>query len=152
VDAVFSNAVFHWIGDHDALFACLRRALEPGGRLVAQCGGAGNLDRFWALAREVAAEPPFAEHLAGKRNTSNFAGAEETAERLRRAGFSEVRTWLAPSAVTPAHPAEFIRAVSLRLFVAALPSELVDPYLDAVLARAGEPLVLDYMRLNIDAG
>ena len=151
VDAIFSNAVFHWVLDHDALFACLRRALRPGGRLVAQCGGAGNLRRFWTIAREVAAEPPYAEHLGGLRNASNFAGAEETAERLRRAGFTEVRTWIEPSDVTPAEPAAFIRAVNLRLFVAALPATLVEPYVDAVLARAGEPLVLDYQRLNIDA-
>src|SRR4051794_4995531 len=49
VDAIFSNAVFHWVLDHDALFGAVRAALRPGGRLVAQCGGAGNLDRFWAL-------------------------------------------------------------------------------------------------------
>src|SRR5258706_23598 len=44
VDAVFSNATFHWIPDHDALFAALHRSLKPGGRLVAQCGGFGNID------------------------------------------------------------------------------------------------------------
>ena len=151
VDAVFSNAVFHWIPDHDALFGCLRRALEPGGRLVAQCGGRGNLDRFWTLAREVAAEEPFAPHIGNRGSQANFAGAEETAERLHRAGFTEVRTWIEPSDVTPAHPADFIRAVNLRLYVEALPDELVDPYVQAVLARAGKPLVLDYKRLNIDA-
>src|SRR3954469_18084316 len=43
VDGVFSTATFHWIADHDALFVSLRRALHPGGRLVAQCGGAGNI-------------------------------------------------------------------------------------------------------------
>ena len=42
VDAVFSNAVFHWIPDDDALFGCLFRAAKPGGRLRAQCGGYGN--------------------------------------------------------------------------------------------------------------
>src|SRR4051794_23529652 len=45
VDAVFSNAVFHWVPDHDALFRCLRAVLKPGGRLVAQCGGKGNIER-----------------------------------------------------------------------------------------------------------
>src|SRR4051794_33026047 len=39
VDVVFSTATFHWIADHDALFASLRAVLRPGGRLVAQCGG-----------------------------------------------------------------------------------------------------------------
>src|ERR1700726_780905 len=43
VDVAFSNATFHWIKDHDALFAALHSALKPGGRLHAQCGGFGNI-------------------------------------------------------------------------------------------------------------
>ena len=43
VDLIVSTATFHWILDHDALFARLHDALRPGGRLVAQCGGAGNI-------------------------------------------------------------------------------------------------------------
>ena len=39
VDVVFSNATFHWIPDHDALFAALHRNMRPGARLLAQCGG-----------------------------------------------------------------------------------------------------------------
>ncbi len=39
VDAVLSTATFHWISDHEHLFARLRGALRAGGRLVAQCGG-----------------------------------------------------------------------------------------------------------------
>ena len=46
VDAAFSNATFHWVHDHERLFAGLHRALNPGGRLVAQCGGIGNIDAF----------------------------------------------------------------------------------------------------------
>src|SRR3954469_7947258 len=79
VDAVFSNAVFHWVPDHDALFARLHAALKPGGMLVAQCGGKGNVARFHAAAREVAAAEPYAEHLAGWTGRWHFAGAEETA-------------------------------------------------------------------------
>jgi trans-aconitate 2-methyltransferase len=151
VDAVFSNAVFHWVMDHDALFRCLRAALKPGGRMVTQSGGAGNLARFWALAREVAAEPPYAEHLAGVELRSNLATAEDTDRRLHAAGFTDVRVWISPSDVTPGDPAAFTRTVNLRQYVQRLPPELVEPYVGAVLARAGEPLVLDYQRLNIDA-
>src|SRR6266540_2446449 len=43
VDGIFSNAVFHWVPDHAAMFRCLHRVLKPGGWLVAQFGGAGNL-------------------------------------------------------------------------------------------------------------
>ena len=151
VDAVFSNAVFHWIADHDALFRCLRHALRPGGRLVAQCGGAGNLARFRQSAAEIAACEPFAAHFDGMGAASHFAGAEETAARLRAAGFTDVRTWIEPSDVTPGDPAAFIRAVNLRCYVQRLPAELVDAFVEAVLERCGEPLVLDYQRLNIDA-
>src|SRR4051794_28931067 len=43
VDAVLSTATFHWVADHDRLFSNLLAALKPGGRLVAQCGGKGNV-------------------------------------------------------------------------------------------------------------
>ncbi len=54
VDAVFSTAVFHWIMDHDALFARMRAALKDGGRFAAQCGGEGNIHSFRVAAEEVA--------------------------------------------------------------------------------------------------
>jgi trans-aconitate 2-methyltransferase len=151
VDAVFSSAVFHWIADHDALFARLFAALKPGGRIVAQCGGAGNIDRFRAHADVVAARPPYAERLHGWAGPWNYAGAEETAERLARAGFGEIRTWLQPWDVTPPEPAEFLRSVCLHPFTERLPPELHERYVADVLAEAGEPLVLDYVRLNICA-
>ena len=90
VDVVFSNATFHWIPDHDALFAALQRNMKPGARLLAQCGGKGNIDRFRVLADEVALEEPFAPYFADWVRPWNYATAEETAERLERAGFDEV--------------------------------------------------------------
>src|SRR4051794_10766200 len=48
VDDVLSTATFHWVSDHDALFANLARVLGPGGRLVAQCGGGDNIVRVRA--------------------------------------------------------------------------------------------------------
>ena len=57
-DAILSTATFHWIADHDALFARLRAHLRPGGLLVAQCGGQGNIARVHAAAREVMAIEP----------------------------------------------------------------------------------------------
>jgi trans-aconitate 2-methyltransferase len=149
VDAVFSNAVFHWIADHDALFARLHAALRPGGRLVAQCGGEGNVERFHEAANEVAARQPYADHLLGWKGPWNFAGAEETAERLERAGFAEVETWLEPYPVTPPDPASFVRTVCLGPHLQRLPDGLRDAYVDAVLERSGAQL--DYVRLNIAA-
>ena len=151
VDAVFSNAVFHWILDHDRLFERMFAVLKPGGRLVAQCGGEGNIATFLALVDEVAATQPFARHFEGFSRTWWFAGAEDTEARLRRAGFDEVRAWLEPSRVAPEDPAEFVRTVVLGVHLPRLPRELQDPFVEAVLARAGEPLELEYVRLNIEA-
>ena len=151
VDAVFSNAVFHWVQDHDALFARLHAVLRPGGRLVTQCGGAGNVDRFHAVAKEVGDAEPFAEYLAGWVGPWNFAGREETEERLHRAGFDAPHVWLEPHPVVPEHTLEYLRTVCLGHHVERLPEGLRDEYVAAVAERCGTPVELDYMRLNIEA-
>jgi trans-aconitate 2-methyltransferase len=149
VDAVFSNAVFHWVPDHERLFERLFAALRPGGRLVAQCGGEGNVAHFHAAARAAAAEPPYAEHLDGWKGPWNFAGPDETAARLARAGFEAIETWLEPHPVVPDDPGNYLRTVCLGYHLEQLPDELRDGYVEAVLERAGEEL--DYVRLNITA-
>jgi trans-aconitate 2-methyltransferase len=149
VDAVFSNAVFHWVPDHDRLFERLFAALRPGGRLVAQCGGKGNVAAFHGAARAAAAEPPYAEHLAGWEGPWNFAAPDETATRLARAGFEDVETWLQPYPVVPDDPEDYLRTVCLGYHLEQLPEELREGYVEAVLARAGDEL--DYVRLNITA-
>jgi trans-aconitate 2-methyltransferase len=149
VDAVFSNAVFHWVPDHDRLFSRLFAALRPGGRLVAQCGGEGNVARFHAAAREAAAKEPFARWFADWEGPWNFAGPEETAGRLERAGFEAVEAWLEPYPVVPDDPGNYLRTVCLGYHLERLPEELRDAYVEAVLRRADPEL--DYVRLNVTA-
>jgi trans-aconitate 2-methyltransferase len=149
VDAAFSNAVFHWIADHDRLFERLFAALRPGGRLVAQCGGEGNVERFHRAARSAAAEEPYAPHFAGWQGPWNFAGPKETETRLERAGFEAVETWLEPSPVVPDDPGDYLRTVCLGYHLEQLPEELRDGYVEAVLERSDPEL--DYVRLNIMA-
>lgn len=43
-DAVFSNAVLHWIREPEKVVAGVQRALKPGGRFVAEFGGKGNVN------------------------------------------------------------------------------------------------------------
>ena len=151
VDAAFSNAVFHWIKDHDALFERLHAALRPGAPLVAQSGGKGNIDRFRRLADELAAEPPYAEHMTGFAGPWNYAAPEATEERLARVGFADVRCWLEPWPVVPAEPLEFAMTVCLGNHLAELPEDLRTPFAEEVVRRSGDPLRLDYVRLNITA-
>lgn len=46
-DAVFSNAVLHWIKQPDAAIYCIREALKVGGRFVAEFGGKGNVQAIF---------------------------------------------------------------------------------------------------------
>jgi len=150
-DAAFSNAAFHWVPDHDALFAALHTSLRPGAPLAAQCGGHGNIDGFRRIARSVAGREPYREHLAGWQQPWTFATAEDTAERLGRAGFKDVQTWLEPSRVHPPEPATFVRVVCLGHHLDALPEGLRDAFARDVLDACPEPVELDYVRLNIVA-
>ena len=151
VDAIVSSAVFHWIADHEALFARMRAALKPGAHLEAQCGGLGNIDEFRRVSAEVAAREPYASRLTEFEEPWYYAGAEETEERLRAAGFEQVEAWLQPWEVVPADPREFMRTLILKPHVDSLPAELHEPFIDDVLAASGEPLTLRYVRLNISA-
>ena len=151
VDVVFSNATFHWVPDHARLFAALYRSLKPGGRLLAQCGGRGNIDRFRRLSDEVAQETPFAEYFTDWVGPWNYATAEETSQRLTAAGFAGIDTWLAERATPLAEARPFITTVCLVRHLDRLPEEMKAPFIDAVLERVGEPLTLDYVRLNMTA-
>jgi trans-aconitate 2-methyltransferase len=151
VDAILSTATFHWIADHDLLFRRLRAALAPGGRLVAQCGGEGNIDVLRGTANEILAREPYAEHFRDWRAPWNYAGPEVTEERLLGAGFSHAECWLTPAPTQPGHPREFLSSIVLGPHYQQLPEDLREPFIDTVLAEVGEPVVVDYVRLNIDA-
>jgi trans-aconitate 2-methyltransferase len=144
VDAVFSTATFHWVHDHDALIANLADAIVAGGRLVAQCGGAGNLAHVDAVIGGLGAPP---------RSWLRYATAEETAARLTAFGFAADAVWLAPEPTTFDDDEvfrAFLRTVILRGHLAAMAPEYHDRFVERVAAALPER-TLDYVRLNIDA-
>lgn len=55
VDAVLSNAALHWMLDPSAVIARVRAALRPGGRFVAEFGGAGNVAIIISAVHDAAA-------------------------------------------------------------------------------------------------
>lgn len=148
-DAVFSTATFHWVPDHDRLFWNLHAALTPGGQLVAQCGGAGNIARVLAAADAVGGQ----ELATTAESSRNFATPEATQRRLTDAGFVDVETWLnpEPTALARGGPLEeYLATVILRVHLAQLPEAQRAPFVTAVAAALEEP-VIDYVRLNIVA-
>jgi trans-aconitate 2-methyltransferase len=151
LDAILSTATFHWISDHDRLFARLHANLRPGGQLVAQCGGEGNIDTLRGKAGAVVAREPYAAHFVDWVAPWNYAGPRHTQERLLAAGFASAECWLQPAPQEPEHPREFLTTIVLGPHVQKLPEDLRESFMDEVLATLGEPVVVDYVRLNIDA-
>jgi trans-aconitate 2-methyltransferase len=129
VDVVFSCAVFHWITDHERLFERLHAVLEPGGRLVAQCGGKGNIQ----TVLDIVGERP---------GRWLYAAPEETEQRLHAAGFANARAWLQPKPTVPADMATFLETVILH------EDDNARANAERVAAQIDH---IDYVRLNMEA-
>lgn len=156
-DAIFSNATLHWVPDHDALFRSLHAALRPGGRLVAQFGGAGNLRRLYGRARALMQRAPFAAFYADWRDPWRFEEEEPTRKRLAEAGFARADVWLQAIDARfddPARFSEFIGSVCLRHELDRLPPGLRGGFIGALTTEAAgdsPAYALDYRRLNVTA-
>lgn len=142
VDAIVSTSTFHWVRDHAALFRNLAAMLRPGGQLVVDCGGAGNVDAVLRALRELG----FTEH------PWTYAGIEETQARLRAAGFAQMDVRLVPRVSHHAREEleRFLTSVVLRTFVMELGEEagarLVRDVADRIPGRE-----LHWVRLEIVA-
>ena len=143
VDAVFSSAVFHWVRDHDALFQRLAAVLRPGGQLVAQWGGAGNVASVIEAMGRVG--------LATDHWT--FPGLAETADRLDAAGFVIDDLWIHEE------PTDFADDGALAEFIATVmlvdQPRLRDAASRQMAAREVGRLLprrsLDYVRISVVA-
>ena len=142
LDGVFSTATFHWVPDHDALYRNLASVIRPGGQLVAQCGGAGNLESVGAALESRGLRWP----------SWAFDDADSTAAALADAGFVDIQCWLNPEPTvfsSREEMAQYLRTVVLRNYLQAAPEAERDGLLEGVLDVLG--LELDYVRLNIVA-
>jgi trans-aconitate methyltransferase len=85
VDAVFSNAVLHWVKNADGAARCISGALKPGGRFVAELGGKGNVQSVVDALRNV---------LGPVETPWYFPGIGEYATLLERHGLEPRQAWL----------------------------------------------------------
>lgn len=144
VDAILSTATFHWVPDHDALFANLAAVLRPGGLLIAQCGGVGNIANVQRVLASIG---------DGWLGPVHFETPTATTERLSTAGFGDIECWLTdePTRFEPGEPFEtYLRTVVLGAHLERLPESDRDGFVRAVAGGLDQP-VIDYVRLNIVA-
>jgi trans-aconitate methyltransferase len=157
-DGIFSTAAFHWVKDHERLFNSLYLALKPGGWLEAQCGGGPNLATLRARADALVSAPPLAQYFAGWQSPWEYASPETTAERLRRAGFTDVNTGLESAPVQLANAGEYREYLANIIFHRHLEriadARLKQQFLDELTRQSASDhpaFLLDYWRLNMSA-
>lgn len=157
-DGILSTASFHWVLDHDRLFANLYAALRSGGWLHAQCGGGPNLSQLRTRVHELAKSSEFAPWLEPFPEPWLFSDAEGAGQRLRKAGFVDVVTAIeaAPATLSSREDfQDFIRSIVLQHHLERLPDEFLRDSLLRQLAdmsaQDSPPWTLDYWRLNLHA-
>jgi len=154
-DAVFSNAVLHWVRDADGVLRSVFRALKPGGRFVAEFGGAGNVRTIREAFSEVFARRGM---NASAYDPWFFPTAEEYQRRLERHGF-DVRTISLFERPTPlpGDVADWLETFAQPLLGAVPPADrraLVEEVRDALRPQLYEPdrgWTADYVRLRFAA-
>jgi trans-aconitate methyltransferase len=154
-DAVFSNAVLHWIKDADAVLAAVYRALKPAGRFVAECGGAGCVQKI----RTALVQALDRRGIDGEARVPwYFPTPGDYATRLERAGFRVDSMALIPRP-TPL-PGDVIGWLETfaQSFVDGLDRAAREEYLQEVrtalepqLRDSGGTWVADYVRLRFVA-
>jgi trans-aconitate methyltransferase len=155
-DAVFSNAVLHWIRRADEMIAGVYRALRPGGRFVAECGGHGCVQKI----RTALVEALNRRGLDGEAHVPwYFPTPADYATRLERAGFRVDTMALIPRPTPlPGDVVDWLETFA-HSFLQALPgAEQRTEYLHEVRAALEPQLrdhsgtwIADYVRLRFSA-
>jgi len=154
-DAVFSNAALHWMRDPDAVIASIWRALRPGGRFIAECGGAGNVRTI--MESLVAALDR--RGLDGRAAIPwYFPAPEDYRARLERRGFTVETIGLIPRPTPLPGPLGDWLDTFAESFLAAVPlverpamKREVEAELRPKLVDAAGVWVTDYVRLRFAA-
>ena len=154
-DAVFSNAVLHWIRNADEMIAGVYRALRPGGRFVAECGGYGCVDRI----RTALVQGLDRRGMDGEAHVPwYFPTPGDYATRMERAGFRVDSIALIPRP-TPL-PGDLIPWLETfaQVFLHAIPEAARPEYLEEIRAALEPQLrdssgtwIADYVRLRFAA-
>lgn len=155
-DAVFSNAVLHWVRGQDEMMAQVHRVLRPGGRFVAEMGGHGNIAAIRVAFAAVLARHGFAE-LGDRGNY--YPTPESYTRRLQKHGFSveKISHFPRPTLLGEGGMHGWLRTFC-RGALSALPEQLRKTVVDETAAALAAALrdeeghwIADYVRLRFIA-
>jgi SAM-dependent methyltransferase len=152
-DAVFTNAVLHWIPDLDAALRGIHRALKSGGRFVGECGGHGNVAAVSTALQAVGLRHGVRVHMPWR-----YPTPDDFTARLIAAGFRPVSVELIPRPTSLASGmAAWLRTFAGPIFEQ-LPADAREAAIDETVDLLGWSLrdgqgrwTADYVRLRFSA-
>jgi trans-aconitate methyltransferase len=154
-DAVFSNAALHWVRDHDAMMASVRRVLKPGGRFVAEMGGHGNIAAIRVALMAVLARHGHADREDG---VNYYPTVASYTRRLEGHGFHVQQIALIPRPTPVTDGMEAWLRTFRRGVIEGLPESLRDSVVEETVALLESALrdeegnwTADYVRLRFIA-
>ncbi len=154
-DAVFSNAVLHWMIDADAVIAGVTRALKPGGRFVGEFGGEGNCARIQGALEGALARRSIDASAA---NPWYFPSPAAYRKKLESHGFMVLTMELIPRPTAlPGDIGDWVETFAesfLAMAAAGDRAQIVDELraeLEPVLCDSGGTWIADYVRLRFAA-
>ncbi|MEH2408425.1 class I SAM-dependent methyltransferase [Nostoc sp.] len=158
LDAVFSNAVLHWVKKADSAIASIHQSLKPGGRFVAEFGGKGNVQ---AIVKALySALESIGIPQAQVENPWYYPSIGEYATLLEQQGFDVIHSTLF-ARPTPLAEGEAAMANWIQMFASTFLARLspeqqiqiiraVEEQLKATLYQQGT-WTADYRRIRIVA-
>ncbi len=115
VDLVFSNAVLHWVDDHEQFLRAAATVLHPGGRLIVSCGGRGNAHDVFLVLRPEMRLPRWREFFRRMPAPYFFHAPADYEKWLPQHGFQCREIKLAPKDVTYPGAGRLCHLVALHL-------------------------------------
>jgi len=134
-DAVFSNATLHWVLDKETAVEHIAQALRPGGRLILEMGGKGNVEEIVVATRKVLTRHGYYSNAASQ--LWYFPSLSEYSTLLEKKGF-RVRFAAHFDRPTPLKDAENGIKDWIKMFGNAFFSNIPDTEIDAVLTEIQE--------------
>jgi trans-aconitate 2-methyltransferase len=126
MDLIFSNAVIHWVLNHKKLFTNFSALLKPGGELLIQCGGQGNLGTIPIVLEKVRKSNSFKNYFENWNTPWNFASSTDTKKILEDIGFKNIQVNLTKKIANFQNYQEYIlfmKTVVIKPYLSYLPTD-----------------------------
>jgi trans-aconitate methyltransferase len=157
----FSNAALHWTHDHRAVLSGIRRALEPGGKVLLQFGGCGNVARVIEVVEKIIRTTKYQPYFQGFDFKWFFPCPDTYEKLLATSGLTDYRVQLIPKKMIHETLNDFRGWILTTWFpyINRVPHNLqetfietiIHTYLNATDQTPNKPIAIDMARMEVSA-